>query len=251
MKYINKNFDLLFVTPDIESWEWYLKVYEFGEKGDIEGLNNLFMQANELYLNEYHIYNIIQQLTRDYAEKDKLLNELRKNKIVKKAKTCKDGITTITAKKDEHDRSDIVFTRLSDLIPDLNDDNNLGNWDRQGKCHIMAKEISSRIGIPNEIVTGYVHGMADKARFLHSWVEFSEGDNDYVIDYTMNVVMNKSGYYFIRHAQDLCRIKDSDILSDWELFSQFDGLNSKEYMLFWHEMASDFKKNKAVFQKTL
>jgi len=247
----NKNFDLMFVTPSRESEEWDNKAYELSKKGDLEGWDNLLRQANELYLDEYHIYNTIQQLTIDDAEKDRLLKQLESCRIVKKVKTFEDGTTMIVTNKDEHDNPDIVFIKLSDLIPDLNDDYNLGSWNRNGKCHTKAKKISLRLGMPNEVVTGYFHTMSDKARFLHSWVEFSEAGEDYVIDYTMNVVMNKRGYYFIRHACELCRIKDSDILSDGELFSQLGCLDDKEYLVFRHEIASDLEKNKAAFQKTL
>lgn len=251
VEYRYRNFDLLFNIPEKVSNEWYLKVYELAEKGDAEGVANLFKQANELYLAEYHIYNTIQQLTNNDAIGDireRLLKQLKACQIVKKIKTYKDGTIVIVTEKD---MPDIVVTRLSDFIPDLKKDNNLGNWDRQGQCHTQSKEISLRLDFPNEVVTGYFHAMSDKARFLHSWVEFSKDGKDYVIDYTMNAVMNKKGYYFIRHVQELCRISDTDILSDIDLFSHLRGLNIKEYMVFRHEMARELEKNAPIFKKAL
>ena len=242
--YYYKNYDLEFNVPEKEANEWYLKVYELGEKGDAEGVTELFKQANELYFDEYHIYNTIQQLTNDNAEKTRLLKQLKECKIVKKIKTYKDGTIVIVTKKDKDNNiPDIIVTRLSDFILDLKEeDNDLGTWERQGKCHAKSKEISLRLTFPNEVVTGYFHSMSDKARFLHSWVEFSQNGKDYVIDYTMNIVMNKRGYYFIRHIEELCRISDTDILSDLELFSQLKGLNIKEYMVYRHEIAKELKE---------
>lgn len=135
-----------------------------------------------------------------------------------------------------------MFARLSDVIPELNTDGDLVNWNRIGKCHTKSREISSRLEISNEVVTGYFHTIADVTRYLHSWVEFSKSGEDYVIDYTMNVVMNKKGYYSLGHIKELCRIRNNEIISDFPLFSQFADLPLKIYLVFRHEMAKEIEQ---------
>lgn len=237
----------MFTIPEQASDEWIYKVFELGENGDIDGIQNLFCQTQELYFDEYHIYNIIQQLTNDESftnidTRKRLLKQLEECSLVKGIRTLEDGFILVETKKDTPNIPDILITRLSDLIFDLKDDHDLGNSTRLGQCHTKAQEISLRIGFPNEVVTGYFHALSDKARFLHSWIEFSGDEEDYVIDYTMNAVMNKKGYYFIRHVKELCRINNHDILSDLDLFGSLEGLNIKEYMVFRHEMARDLER---------
>lgn len=106
----------------------------------------------------------------------------------------------------------------------------------------MSLEISLSLNFPNEVVTGFIYGISDKVKYLHSWIEFNKDGNEYVIDYTMNVIMNKEGYYFIRQAEELSRISNQDILFDSKI-----SINSKVYLVFRHEIMKELEKNSFLF----
>jgi len=89
---------------------------------------------------------------------------------------------------------------------------------------------------PTELVTGYIYGVADKGKFLHSWVECGKEGKEIVMDYTMNVGMKKDGYYFLMHAEPIARISDKDVKEDIRRFGHFfDFSNYTQYLLFRDE----------------
>ena len=237
--YINPDFEQLFIDPEKISDKWYHDFYYLSKKGDTEGLNNLFAQAENLYWNEYHIFNTISQLMNSDAKgekKIKLLNQLKECGLVTDVEHYQDGDPTIIIKTPKG-TSDIAVAKLSDIIPEFKNYTSLEGPDRQGQCHEKSREISLRLGFPNQVVTGWVFTISDVVKHLHSWVEFTENGRDFVIDFTLNAIINKNAYYFLRHVEILCEINDTDILSDLELFSSIKGLNLKEYLVFRRELA--------------
>ena len=64
-----------------------------------------------------------------------------------------------------------------------------------------------------------------KLNILHSWVEFNYQGEDMVIDYTLNALMNKEGYYMILSVQNLLSRIDSKLLKeDRKVLDKFDKL---------------------------
>ena len=246
--YYYKNYDELFNQPDDESKNWYEKFYELSYAGNLEALNNLLSSAEEIYFDEYLIYNSIQQLTNDdmIEKRKRILKQIKISGIVRGIKKFKDGTIIIKTKKPY---PNILVIKLSELIPETTHDGNLGNWERHGKCHDMSHSISLRLGIPNDLVTGYVRTVSDKTKFLHSWVEFSDGEKEYAIDYTMNVMMNKKGYYFLRKCEEICRINDTDVLFDLDIFSRFPGISTREYCVFRHEIVKEYRQESGLIYK--
>ena len=101
-----------------------------------------------------------------------------------------------------------------------------------------------------------MYGISDKEKNIHTWIEFEEGKNEYVIDYTFNVLMNKEGYYYLRKAEPLSIITSKEMNSDRKL-GIFDkdnemangkgiGISEKEYLLFRNEILNDLLKNSFV-----
>lgn len=237
---MNKKAELLFLDQERNSKEWVDKFFELGENGDTEGMTTLLNNAKQLYLEEYDIYDTIQHLTNkatDGTKREKLIEQLRSYSIIKKVEEAGDTIMVRTP------QCDIIFVKLTGLLPGLKEES-LETWDRMGRCHTKSIEVSSRLEVfSNDVVTGYIYDISDKAKFLHSWLEFSKDKKEYVIDYTMNVVMNKEGYYYLRHADPITRINDVDIREDKKKgFSDIKGLTDREYLVFRHEIAKELRQ---------
>jgi hypothetical protein len=238
LKGIIKSYELLFSVPEREDIDWYNE--------DAESPDKQFEWDNT-----YHIYNTIHELTNDDAIGEKreiLLTKLKESEFVKEINILEDGSIIILTK---NGLPDISFGKLSDIFPKLKDNKKLGNFGRRRHCHTKSKEISTRLEFPNVVVTGYAYSISTGDRILHSWVEFNKDGKDWVIDYTMNVMMEKKGYYYLRHIIELCRIDHNDILSDRDLFFPLEKISIKEYMVFRHELAKDLKRVEKQLKKTL
>ncbi len=126
--------------------------------------------------------------------------------------------------------------------------------DRLGKCFKLTYLICLNLGIPNSIVTGYIYGYTDKSQFLHSWIETTINNEDVVIDGTLNVIMNKEGYYQMSHVEVLTRVSNETLIDDIKKYlSKLEKIPIEVYYLFRDEIIRDFNKNQAIFnyQKTL
>ena len=242
---MEKNYDLLFADPENEGLEWFEEFHRT-KRTDKKAFMELISQAEELYLDEYDIYTIIQQLTISDAvgeKREELLNRLRKNEKVKSVRD--DG----AAVEIETTEGKISFAKLSEVLPGLKGDKELETWNRMGKCHHKSMELSESVGMPNDVVTGYVYLISDKTKFLHSWVECNKTRKvPLVADYTLNVLMNRDGYYYLRKAEPLTRVSDQDIKRDQERFSHLN-LEPKAYLLFRDEIARDLDKNDSAFER--
>ncbi len=92
----------------------------------------------------------------------------------------------------------------------LSDKNSKGSVVRKDK--FSSEYISQLLAFPNSIVTGYVYGISDKSKKMHTWVEFKNNNNqEFVIDYDDNTVYNKEGFYFLKHVEPLKKVSSDDL----------------------------------------
>ena len=247
---LSNSFNKLFIEPDEMSNDWDNKIFKYHELGDYKKLEEHIETAKELYLDERQICTAINAFTlktESRNEKIRLLKGLKKADFVKDLKATESSLI-IRLKNGE-----IRAYKLTGIIPALKkEDEDIETERRIGKCHEKSIKISNSMEIPNEVVTGFVFGYSDKSKYLHSWVELNYEGNDMVIDYTLNVFMNKEGYYLMQHAIPLSRISNKNIKNDLKIFNKFDGLgnfNIKEYLLFRDELIKDIEKNKDIFEE--
>lgn len=63
----------------------------------------------------------------------------------------------------------------------------------------------------------------------------------------MNAVMNKKGYYMLKHAEALSKVSNKQLKEDWKILGQLakQGITFKEneYLVFRDEIMRDLKKN--------
>lgn len=142
----------------------------------------------------------------------------------------------------------ISLIPLSSAIPSLKEKfPELDTLDRANKCFSGSRKLSLAISDNNDLVTGIVYGYTDKSEYLHSWVEVNLFDKEYVIDYTMNAIINKDGYYNFRHAKEIQRINNKDMINDMDEYQE--ELNtiyahSAFYNVFRDEIINDLGKKK-------
>ena len=110
----------------------------------------------------------------------------------------------------------------------------------------MSLELARHL--PNAIVvTGKVAGQTSKSSYLHTWVETTTEDGrQVVLDYSMNAIINKQGYYTLRHASQISAINGADIASDMEKVSPFINageLSGKEYLVYRDSIMEILKEN--------
>lgn len=125
-------------------------------------------------------------------------------------------------------------------------DKDLASFKRQSKAHQMSVTLAR--SIPNaRVVTGKVAGLTSKSSYLHSWVETTTSDGKTVVfDYTMNAIMNKNGYYSLRHAKQISAINGADITADIEKVAPFINageLSGIEYLIHRESIMEALKEN--------
>ena len=99
-------------------------------------------------------------------------------------------------------------------------------------------------------MTGYIYGYSDKSKFLHSWVESTINDEEYVIDGTLNAMINKDGYYLMQHAKPITKISDSVLKSDIKNYvNEMQSIPLEVYYVFRDEIVNDLEKNQSILKK--
>ena len=196
------------LVEEENSSKWNKDFFNSYNNGDKEAVMNLLKQADKLYLDEYYIYNSIVQLNSNnstVSSSDTVLEGLKKCHIVKGIVKNNNTISIDTG------NVSIKTSKLSDILLEV-------NLDKHSKDELVRKSVysaeyvSQLLSFPNRIVTGYVYGIADKAKSVRTWVEFKNNKNqEFVIDYENNTVMNKEGFYFIRHAEPIKKVSSDDI----------------------------------------
>ncbi len=142
------------------------------------------------------------------------LNDAIKYGVIKSFERKKVGYT-ITTKDD----TVIRFMQLTDFIPSLDEDvkNRLHSSKRSGHCHWDSVHLAENLEIPNKVVSGYCTKASKKMPYSHSWVELEHQGKEWVIDFTLNEVMNKEGYYKLHNPQNIVEIDSATLKEDLKL----------------------------------
>lgn len=137
-----------------------------------------------------------------------------------------------------------VVPKVKEMFPFIE------NNQRWGKCFEFAYYISMNLGLSNEIVIGYIYGYSDQSKFLHSWVETTIKGEKYVIDGTLNAMINKQGYYLMQHAKPITIISDSVLKKDIDDYlEKIQSIPLEVYYVFRNEIINDLEKNQEIFKK--
>lgn len=220
------------------------------EKGLREAVDYLIeVGAIKLDIDSYEILYYINEYTKNkYTQEEKekkILDLKKKDKIIKNISFGINKDIKLNEVTIETIEETIKFMQLSDLKKDIKElFPEIDTDDRIKRCFSYAFEISKHLGKQNNVVTGYIYGYTDLSKYLHSWIELNYKGQDYVIDGTLNVMMNKDGYYALRHAKPLTKISNENILEDINKYSSIvDKINLPEYYLFRDKYLENLEKN--------
>lgn len=156
-------------------------------------------------------------------------------------------------KKYEYNSTDkiIPFEKLSDNISDKTMKRELLSNRRKGKCHEVIFKIIGCFENPAEVLTG-TYGISGK-RYLHSVIELKAETTNYIIDYTLNLIMPAENYMNLTQFKTIETITDLEMLND-----EKEGINSflkeiniyaKPYLSFRKEIKADLEKNKKMIKE--
>lgn len=213
---------------------------EQGLKAGIDYL--LSIGATKLDRENYEITYKINECTKETTtpeQKQELIESLlRLDKYVKNA-----SITYNAKKKKEEiiigtTEGEIRVIEFSSISPKIKEKiPSITTSERAGKCFDLAYTINRGLGLPHTVVTGFIYGYTDKSKFLHSWIELTYKGEEYVIDGTLNAMINKEGYYLLKHAQPITKIPDDVLQSDLENhLEKLQGLPFELYLVYRDEI---------------
>ena len=142
------------------------------------------------------------------------LNQAIQCGIIKSFKKNKFGYSIIAK-----DNTPIQFIKLTDFIPSLDEDvkERLHSSQRSGHCHWDSIHLAENLGIPNKIISGYCTMQSKKMPYPHTWVELELKGKEWILDFTMNEVMNKEGYYKLHNPQNIIEIDSATLIEDLKL----------------------------------
>jgi len=245
-----------FDKPNLESQKWDDEFLALQRGNDILKLITHMQSAKWMSINEAYICAYIKKCTlagvsqsviKDYLTKLINFNYIdtfaiqNSNKLDENKNPIPEYIIT------DKDNFNIIFKKLTDCYPLLKQTNpKLETLDRQGNCHLDSVLLSRyRLNFPHQVVTGYTHNFSEKSRYLHTWIEFVDENNlEQVIDYTMNAIINKSGYYKTMNVEPETLIKISGENIKSELDSIYDHPKTKKmdirkYLLFREDVLNE------------
>ena len=126
--------------------------------------------------------------------------------------------------------------QLTDFIPTLEDGvkKRLHTKKRAGYCHWDSIHLSRNLENPNKIVSGFCTMASKNMPFPHSWVELEHQGKEFVLDFTMNLVMEKQGYYNLYNPQKTIKIENTTLIEDLKLRERtsFEDEDIRMYLFF-------------------
>lgn len=228
----------------------------FNKDGLLEAINYLkSIGATTLDMDNYQIKYRISEWTKNKTsdeEKEIFINQLLKLKdYIKKIDISKNNKFNLPELSIETTEGTIRAIQFSSIAPKCKEKLPFIETDeRHGKCYEIAHEISLNLGISNNIVTGYIYGYTDKSKFLHSWVETTIKGEEYVIDGTLNSLINKQGYYLMQHAKPITKISNQTFVNDIKNYlEKMKTFPIEVYYVFRDEIIKDFQKNDEIFER--
>lgn len=194
----------------MEERQWNQSFLDASKNKDKKKIFELLRQAGNVYLDEYYIDHTITELNNSKISKEKreqVITNLKNCKIVKDIVDDQNTISIKTAS------SPIMVSKLSNIIPEIE---NVSPSKKQenvvNKSQYRSEYISQMLTFPNNIVTGYTYGIADKAKSIDTWVEFKNNKNqEFVVFPDTNTVYNKEGFYFLKHAEPIKKVASDDL----------------------------------------
>lgn len=213
-------------------------------------LFRLVTKFSEIHWKEESIDTLIKKYTLSSTSQkdlDDYINEVTKNFKDLKIEQTKHGYSVqLDDKEIRFIKATKMFPMLLNFIPSAESER------RRGKCHWLSVRLSllmSLSGIKNELVSGYIYEIIEDAPYSHTWVEFEDDSGKAVVaDLTMGAIINKDGYYAIKHPTNLSRISQQDVVRESKIFEKFDKVaNGWANKVYFHDRETALKLYEEYF----
>ena len=257
----DETFEQLFIEAEKQGQEWKEKYYKALSSGDVETLETLIAEAKEVgdvYKNDNEINNFISYFTSSAFSYGEMMNKIvaleTLPEVDKVEYNAPNGVLKIYTKNGYVSGDLITVNLLSKSLRWLRYDEEITSLTRRvGQCHHRSLELADNLkyelNLSPVIVTGQASSLAEKCSVLHTWLEVQIQGKPYVLDYTMNALIDKEAYYKIKHVKEneTCRIDYGDYMYDKPIIRpllESKELKYKQYLFFRDEIMKDLKKEK-------
>lgn len=205
--------------------------------------NLLFKAHDHTYEEEDSYDNLIAFLTIDHFTKSQD-KELSQNKLLD---TNKITYNNESGKYEYRDHDLIIeFNKISNIIDDEHDIEELTSDKRYGKCHNMSMLVSAAIE-DSKVITGYIK-IGDQ-KILHSVVEIEQDGKKMILDWTKNLGIAKEQYYKLTKFIELSSIEGSKVFKDFISPIKKLPISTIPYLLFRDEIIKAMEKNPQIFNQ--
>ena len=176
---------------------------EFTEKLDAGKLISIkffeLLKKTPIDWNTVWLVNSIATITLDddNDNAEYVLNKAIDRYVIKSFERKKVGYSLVA-----RDDTPIRIIQLTDFVTSLDEDTKkrLHSMQREGYCHWDSIHLAQNLEVPCKIVSGYCTTQSKKMPYPHTWVEVEHQDTEWVLDFTLNLTMNKDGYYSVYNA---------------------------------------------------
>lgn len=183
----------------------------------------------------YAFENILTSLIKNYGnpevdalEFNRMVNVLRLHSEVKSISVSDHSLQIRLA-----DGTEINSSVLSERAKI--DAEQLAEYQNHYSTEELALAIATMLKTPSRIVVGKTGNLSSKSAQIHAWVEASPNGKDWVYDMSLNAIINKQGYYRLRHAEPISAIPFSTVKEDLVKLNPYfknEKISLKEYLIF-------------------
>lgn len=138
------------------------------------------------------------------------------------------------------------FNKLSKILGDKEIKKELESDERYGKCHAKSEWLLGKIP-KTSILTGYVQKF--DAKYLHSVIEYNGGNEDIIIDWTKNLVMNKEDYIKLTHFEEIEHMTDIEFMEIMKKINFLVGKNMVTHLTFGRELLNEIERKGLIYEE--
>lgn len=226
---------------DIESDAKTKQVVGLLLQGNIDGAGELVGGKENLKVDKYNIFTFINNFTSSDKTAEEKMDNIKKLYFGGYVRAA--GIGPNSAELTTLEGVKMNIDVLSHALPSFTNDKTLKTLERQGKCHEKSLNILREYANEGiKVVTADISPLSDEIKHLHSWVEINLDGKDYCIDYTMNALINKDGYYAFMNPEVRSVLTREEYMKDLEVLTPLLEKNSvdiKEYLVYPKEVVAE------------
>lgn len=138
------------------------------------------------------------------------------------------------------------FMLLDTVLKDEKE--NLRSDNRRGKCIPFSIGMANSFDKKCKVAIGYLDNSDKNYRVLHAVFVDCSKEEEYILDYTNNVIMKKKDYIKLNDYKIVNEVTGEDIKKDLPILLNIEHISTKFYLCFRNEVMKDLEKNNNVLK---